>query len=162
MNSMCFKCFESVQTTKKSELLGSFTRVQYVSKVSNLFESNASRSALLGTFTWIWCVSRVSNLFKPLADQHYKVVSHELNVFCECWTSLNHLWTRYISMNSRCFERFECVQTTSRSALLLGSFTWIRCVSKVSNLFKPLEEHHRKVVSHEFSVCQKYRICSNI
>ena len=53
----------------------------------------------------------------PISSNHLQISTirqfpHELNVFREFRTSSNHLWTstiRYISMNSRCFERFECV-----------------------------------------------------
>ena len=70
-------------------------------------------------------------------------------------------------MNLMCFETF---QTSSRPALL-GSFKsfeslwttsrpqWTWHVLKVLNLFESLVDQYYKVVSLEFNVFQKFRIC---
>ena len=65
MNSLCIKSFESVQTTCRPALLGSYRQIQCVSKVSNLF-----------------------------VDQHYKVVSHEFDLFRKFQP--NHKYTSII------------------------------------------------------------------
>ena len=57
MNLMCFESFKYVQTTSGGALL-------------NLFETLVEECAL-----------KVLNLFETLADQHYKVVSDEFDVF---------------------------------------------------------------------------------
>ena len=42
-----------------------------------------------------------------------------------------------------------------------GSFTWIQCVSIVSNALKLLVDQHYKALSHEFNAFQKFQIYSN-
>ena len=54
-------------------------------------------------------------------------------------------------MNLMCFESFKSAQTTNQPAPL-DSFRGVQCLSKLSNLFKPLVEHNYKAVSHEFDV----------
>ena len=87
-------------------------------------------------------LTKVSNLFEW--HQHYKVFSHGFNVlrkFRICSKQYETTTIRYFHMDSMCWQTFESVRTTS-TPTLLGTFTWIRCVEKVSNLFEWLVYHH--------------------
>ena len=79
MNLMCFKSFESIRTTSRPELLGSFRLIRCVSKVSNLFEPLVQQHYKVVSHEFD--VLKVSNLLEPLIDQHYKVVSPQFDVF---------------------------------------------------------------------------------
>ena len=78
MNSMSFASFESLVTTGGPIFLGSFTGIQCVSKVLNLFDTLVNQHY---RFSHGFDVLRkFQSMFKLLVDHHSKVLSQEFNV----------------------------------------------------------------------------------